>query len=96
LADLNIVAGQTERFTATFKNEDGTPIDLTGATVTLESDGEAIANTPTITDAANGVVDVLIDAATTATITRRERVRFKRVMAGGDIALEPWFWLAPE
>lgn len=95
MADLPIVPGQTERFTATFTNADATPIDLTGTTVTLESDGAAIANTVTIEDAAAGEVSVVIAAGVTEGITRRQRVRFKRVVAGGDTYLEDWFWLVP-
>ncbi|WP_310533141.1 hypothetical protein [Novosphingobium sp.] len=95
MSELPITPGQTERFTATFTNDDGTAIDLTNSTVSLKSDGAAIAAIVTVTNAIGGAVSVLIDTDTTSAITRRERVRFKRVVSGGDTYLEEWFWLAP-
>ena len=96
MAELPITSGATERFSAFFTDGSGVPINLTGVTVTMESDGIAIANTVTVTSAAGGEVEVLITDAATALITKLERVRFKRVSSGGDVTLDDWFWLAPQ
>lgn len=96
MSDLIIIPGQTERFTAAFKNADGSAINLTGSTVTLEARRNDLVMAVTVTNAAAGQVAVVIDAVSTALIKQRVAVRFKRVVTGGDTYLEPWFWLTPE
>lgn len=96
MSDLPIIPGQTERFTATFKNADGSAINLANTSVTLEARRTDLTMGITVTNAATGSVAVVIDAASTALIKQRTGVRFKRVVSGGDVYLEPWFWLAPE
>lgn len=67
------VQGDDWSFPATLKDQAGAAIDLTGYTFlaqarTRASAGVAFTLTVTVTDAANGVVTVTVDAATTADI----------------------------
>ena len=90
MSELIIIPGQTERFDASFKIGK-LAIDLTGVQVSLEGAPASV----TVTNAKRGQVGFVISASATAQITRRQRVRFKRETIGGDIALDPWFWLVP-
>jgi len=71
--DLDIRAGDTlGPYTLTFKDKTGTPIDLTGATVSAVTslidggEGVDVAITATISDAVNGKATITFAAASTA------------------------------
>ncbi len=81
---LTLIAGQDESFTATFKNGDGTPMDLAGYTVTLDNRRGTIPANVTI--GSNGVVTVSLTAAQTSVMRSNSRVFF-RLSNGSAVSL---------
>lgn len=75
--------GETIDLTFTYENEDGTPIDLSSATVAVFSASSDVFKdnaTVTATDAANGVVQFLLDR-TSALDLKKGRMYQVRIQA---------------
>lgn len=81
---LTIISGQDESFTATFKNGDGTPMDLSGYTVTLDNRRGTIPATVTV--GSGGAVTVSMTAAQTSEMRSNPRVFF-RLSNGSTVSL---------
>ncbi len=81
---LTLIAGQDESFTASFKNGDGTSMDLSGYAVTLDNRRGTIPATVTV--GSNGVVTVSLTAAQTSEMRSIARVFF-RLSNGSTVSL---------
>ena len=78
---LTLTNGQTEQFTATFRNGDGTTMDLAGYTVTLEGRQ----NIPcTVSVGSGGVATFSFTALQTAAMRSVPRASFK-LTNGSDV-----------
>jgi hypothetical protein len=85
---LTLTAGQDESFTATFKNGDGTPMDLVGYTVALNNRrGTIPAN---VTVGTGGAVAVSMTAAQTSKMRSSPRVFFLLSNGSGVSLLGPF------
>lgn len=98
MATVEAKRGDTIVLDCTWKNDDGTPLNLTGWTISASAkhtSGVTQAFTPTIVDAVNGLFSLSIDAATSAGMPIGDwSVDIQRADAAGTTQSSETFTLA--
>lgn len=97
MSAIEITRGECLRVQGTWTNEDGSPIDLTGRTLSISEayPGDLMAGTVTVTDAAAGEFEIFVSAETMtkAGMGRTNWLRIAMELPGGCPDTSERFWV---